>query len=604
MLKYIIIIFLLIFSFNSFSQQKYPLSRQDSALIIKNLNEYENENNLGRLKEASEKLNTTAMIYWEHNYFDEATKYYEQSLSINEILGNENAIAMINSNIALINTDMENYPKALIYFEKTLATRVANKETIGIIAALINMSVVYNNLKKYEEALTSLNKALDYAREMNDPEQMRSCYGMLAETYEKKGDTKNSLYYFEYYKSFHELVQKQRIAKVGEELETEKLKTLLFAEESEKKELQLLLTESELKNKKNELLETDSTNKSLVRNLTRQELESEFFKKEKYIESILIRQKIQKKQKIIIIVLIIAISLTIILLIFIYANFNKKINNKKLLYQNQQIVLQQQEIIFQNTEIEKINNQLTASINYAKFIQESTLNKKSILNTFVKDSFIYYKPRDIVSGDFYWFDKIDNKIVIAAVDCTGHGVPGGFLSMIGNELMNKIILFDKITNPTEILKYMDIGISNTLNQENSKNTDGMDMSLVTIDYEHNFISFAGANNPLVLIQNDELTIAKGTKISIGGHRIKSKEYQNLYFSIKENTFLYLFSDGYLDQLGGDKGRSIGTKRFANFIFENHKIPMNEQINIFEENFNNWRNQETQIDDVLIIGVKL
>ncbi len=611
MKKLIFIILIFLFSSNIFAQQEYPLSRQDSALIIKYQAAFEVQDNLGKLKEASDNLNSIAMIYWEHNHYAQATTFYEESLIRNEKLENENAIAMINSNLALINADMGNYEKALTYFEKTLASRIANKETIGIIAALINRSVVYNNLKQFDKSIESLTKALDYAREMNDPEQMRSCYGMLAETYEKKGDTKNSLYYFDYYKSFHEMIQNEKVAKVGEELESEKLKLLLSKEQIEKDSLSLRLKEYQLINTQKELNLTDSTNKSLIQNLTRQELEFEYFRKENELKDLQNQQVIQKKQKTLSIIIIIAISLIFIILIGSFAYLVKRKDNEKLKYQNQQILQQREEIMQQNSEleyakseIEKINDKLMSSINYAKFIQVSTLNKKSFLNTLVKESLIYYIPRDTVSGDFYWFNKVGNKIIIAAIDCTGHGVPGGFLSMIGNELMNKIVLFEEITNPAEILKSMDKSISITLNQENSKNNDGMDMALCTLDYTENTLIFAGANNPMVLIQDDVMQIIKGNKSSIGGHRISEKIFENKNFKITNNTYFYLFSDGYIDQLGGPKGRSLGTKFFANLLFENHKKNVEEQAIVLKKTFENWTVNEKQIDDILILGVKL
>ncbi len=611
MKKNIFTFLLMSYSIIVFAQQEYPLSRQDSALIIKYQAAFEEKDGLGKLKEASDNLNSIAMIYWEHNHFAKATSYYEESLIRNEQLENENAIAMINSNLALINADMGNYEKALTYFEKTLASRIANKETIGIIAALINMSVVYNNLGQYDKSIESLTEALDYAREMNDHEQMRNCYGMLAETYEKKGDTENSLYYFEYYKSFHEMIQNEKVAIVGEELENEKLKVLLTEEEKQKKELELRLADLELKNKEKELEESDSTNKSLIKNLTRQELEFEYLRKEKQLTEIMNLQEIQQRKKTQTIILIITFSLIFILLIGIYAYLNKRKDNKMLIFQNQKILVQKEEIMQQNSEleyakseIEKINKKLVSSINYAKFIQVSTLNKKSFLDTLVKDSMIYYKPRDVVSGDFYWFNKVGNKIIVAAIDCTGHGVPGAFLSMIGNELMNKIVLFEEITEPREILKNMNKGISITLNQENSKNTDGMDMALCTIDYTEKTLIFAGANNPMIIIQNNELQIIKGTKYSIGGHKYSDKVFEEQQFKITENTYFYLFSDGYADQLGGTKGRSLGTKFFANLLFENHTKSTEEQTVVLKNTFENWTLTEKQIDDILILGVKL
>lgn len=609
---YFLLLFLLIIT-TVFAQQEYPLSRQDSALILKYQIAFEELDANGKLKEASDNLNSIAMIYWEHNHFAKATQYYEESLKRNEGLENENAIAMINSNLALINADLGNFEKALIYFEKTLASRIANKETVGIIAALINMSVVYNNLTQYEKSIEALTKALDYAREMNDPEQMRSCYGMLAETYEKKGDAVNSMYYFNYYKSFHEMIQNEKVAKVGAELENEKLKVLLIEEEKQKKELELLLADLELKNKEKELEESDSTNKSLIKNLTRQELEFEYFRKEQQLTEILNQQEIQKKKKTLTIILIITFSLIFILLIGIFAYINKRRDNNKLLLKNEEINQQKEEILQQNEElaraknvIEKINNNLTSSINYAKYIQESTLNPKNTLDKLVPSSFILYEPRDTVSGDFYWFNKIDNKLIISAIDCTGHGVPGGFLSMIANALMNKIILYDKTTNPAEILSKLDLEITNTLKQEDSKNKDGMDMSICTINFDEKTFEFAGAKNPLFLIQNNEITITKGDKFSIGGFSLKDrkKTFINHKFNIIPETYFYLFSDGYADQLGGPKGLSMGTKRFADFIFNIHKESPDKQISLLKQNYIDWRKNEPPTDDVVVLGIKL
>ena len=181
----------------SFGQtQEYALSRQDSALIHKYLNKAAGHENNQNLKEASRFLNDAAMIYWEHNHYDQSIKYFKKSLAFNKKLANENGIAMINSNLALINTDKKNYTEALRYFKNTLAVRKSNNEPIGIISAHINISVVLNNLEKHDEAVGHLLEALNEAREINDPDQMRACYGMLSETYQKAGNVEKSLYYY------------------------------------------------------------------------------------------------------------------------------------------------------------------------------------------------------------------------------------------------------------------------------------------------------------------------------------------------------------------------------------------------------------------------
>lgn len=593
--------------------QEYPLSRQDSALIIKYTEAFKSLDTDATAKEASDYLNQIATIYWEHNIFREAIKHFQESLVRNEKLGNSNAIAMINSNLALIYTDLADYSNALIYFKKTLAVRYANKETIGIISALINMSVVYNSLQQYDNSVESLLQALDYARELNAPAQMRSCYGMLSETYEKMGMVDKSLYYFEYYRTFHEMIQSERISQIGNELENEILKSKLAEEEADKKRLELLLAEKELETKKGELQEAATTTKNLLKDLNRQELEAEYFRQETEIKELQNQQEIAQTRKAITIILIIAVMLTIILLIAIYAYISKRKANILLSYKNDLIREQSDDIVLKNNElniskarIESINREMTSSITYAKYIQQATLQKPAELNTLVKDSFIYFKPLDLVSGDFYWFNKVDEKIIIASVDCTGHGVPGGFISMLGIELLNKVVLVEKKTNPVEILQYMDKSLLKTIKKNDAGVTAGMEISLCTIDYSEKTILFASAKTPLFIIQNNEMQLIKGTKHTLGEKESKDVVFALHKFDITDDTHIYMFTDGYLDQIGGRNNKRIGTQQFVKYLYSIHKNTFKEQQKSLAVNFEEYatKYKEQQIDDNLIIGIKL
>ncbi len=262
---------ILLFSFTSqniFAQKTYPLTRNDSAKIQQYNTAFTEQNSRGNLKEASKFLNLSAMLYWEKNHYNTAEKLFLQSLGLNEKLANQNAITMINNNLAMIYADKKEYKKALDYFEQTLVSRRVSKGKIGIISALINQSVVYNKLKSYKKSIKNLEEALDLAREMNDPKQMKSCYGMLSETYEKAGDTKKSLYYYNYFKTFNDLVTRKTIKKSNDALINERLQRELAELEKRNKALELAKTEKKLVKKETEVKSYSKKQKELLESLS------------------------------------------------------------------------------------------------------------------------------------------------------------------------------------------------------------------------------------------------------------------------------------------------------------------------------------------------
>lgn len=584
-----------------------PLSRQDTALIEKYLEKADEHLSLNHLKEASDFYNQTAIIYWEHNRYEKASEFYKKSLKINEDLGNENGIAMINSNLALIHADNMEFDKALDKFRSTLSIRKSKGEKVGTISALINISVVLNNQMKYSESAKNLKEALDIAREMNDPNQMKSCYGMLAETYEKAGKPDSSFYYFNYYRTFHEMIQKKRVQKTRQELENERLRSQLIETEKEKKELELLKNKFELKKKDEELQETTAEKENLLENLTKKELQVRVIKKNAQIKELEAQRQIDRKQKT---VYTISVGLIIMLLLaglLMYAYRQKRRTNKALEQKNTEINHQKDQLAEAYDLIEKKNKKITGSINYAKLIQTAMMSKIDKLEKFIPDSFIFFRPLDVVSGDFYWYTEIDNKVVITAVDCTGHGVPGGFLSMIGSNLLNQIVDHDRITDPAEILTKLDEGVKVALHQDHTDNSDGMDMALAVIDKEQKKIHFSGAKNPLFYFVNDEANQIKGSLHGIGGFQVKDrgKGYSTSTMEIEEGTAFYVFSDGFIDQYGGRDGRErFKKKRFREMLLSIHKRPMQDQQLLIEEQLLEWKNNSAQIDDILVIGFRI
>ena len=254
-----------------------------------------------------------------------------------------------------------------------------------------------------------------------------------------------------------------------------------------------------------------------------------------------------------------------------------------------------------NVAIEEIKD----SINYAERIQSSILPETTVIKEQLPNSFILFKPRDVVSGDFYWFNQVDGKSFFACVDCTGHGVPGAFMSMIGNSLLNEIILTKKITSPSAVLSSLNRSIFKVLKQNTSESRDGMDMALCMIDAKENTLTYAGANRELLLIRNGELIEYKPTKSAIGGFTDSNTIFKETVIDFLPNDLFYMTTDGYADQFGGEKGKKLMTKNFKDFLLQIHSLPMPMQQDELDKKIVGWMgNAHAQVDDILVIGIKL
>lgn len=617
---FVLFIFFNVQFYTVFAQVAYHFSRQDSAMVEKYNENYAIQKTLGNEKEASRFLNQIAMLYWEHNQFQAAIVYFERSVEINNRLGNENGIAMLNNNLAMIYADIGNYTKSEEYFLQTLAARRANNEKIGIISALINLSVVENNLKKYDAALKNLNEALDLAREMNDPQQMRSCYGMLSETYEKAGNQEQMLFYFNLYKTFHEMVQREEITKTREELENERLRAKLLETEKELNALELIALDVQIHEQEEVISDYDSTTNKLYEQFNKQELYIKVLQQESEIkqfqiekEKLILAAEKAKRIRTIRNIIIFAVIVLLLWLLLYRAYRNKKNLVKELANQNWHVKMQREKISLQSDQIQKAFNEIEqksknifSSINYAKLIQTSMMNREITLSEILPNSFIFYKPLDVVSGDFYWHGVVNEKIIVATVDCTGHGVPGAFMSMIGNNLMNQIIVNEQILQTDEILYKMNKGIVKALNQDFTKNLDGMDMQICIIDKTKKEVMFSGAKSSIVFVENEQLTVIKGGRFPVGGYNPKHIDikYDKHIIPYNSDMQFYIFSDGFYDQFGGDDDRKYLFRFFKEFLLKIHNKTFSEQKQLLEKEHLRWRGERSQLDDMLIIGFNI
>jgi len=264
-------------------------------------------------------------------------------------------------------------------------------------------------------------------------------------------------------------------------------------------------------------------------------------------------------------------------------------------------------VMKQKGEIELQNIEITDSINYAKRIQSSILPDITKLKESFKDAFIFFHPRDIVSGDFYWFDKLeDDKFIIVCADSTGHGVPGAFMSMIGSTLLQDIVTRKRISKPSEILTLLDKQIFSTLNQnvELGVSNDGMDMVVCEFNVKTRFIRFASAMRPVIILLDGEPYYIKGNRSSVGGESVIEKYFDDQEYYLNEGDIVYLFSDGLPDQFGGADGKKMKIARLKRIIEQVSKLPMDEQKEAMSKFYFEWKGSYDQVDDILLMGIKV
>lgn len=277
----------------------------------------------------------------------------------------------------------------------------------------------------------------------------------------------------------------------------------------------------------------------------------------------------------------------------IYRNYKSK--------QKDNVLLQQQK-----AEIEYRKKEIQDSINYARHIQFAVLPEINDIKSFFKESFVFYKPKDVVSGDFFWICNTQQQLLLATADCTGHGVPGAFMSMIGMYELNNTVLEKRIQEPAKILSAVNMSLKKRLKQEGDemKSRDGMDIALCAFDKEKPIVHFSGANRPLYMIRNNNPIEYKPTKAAIGGYTPHDKEFENIEIELQKGDCLYLYTDGYADQYGGEKRKKLTTKKFKQFLLSVSSLSMSEQHYKLEEFLNFWKNDIEQIDDILVIGIRV
>jgi histidine kinase len=285
----------------------------------------------------------------------------------------------------------------------------------------------------------------------------------------------------------------------------------------------------------------------------------------------------------------------------LYQELESKVENR-----TREVIAQKQEIERTRDELQMKNNDIMDSIRYAKRIQDAILPNVLDIKRVLPKAFVYFSPKDVVSGDFYWFSKRLSKVIIAAADCTGHGIPGAFMTVMANTLLKQIVELEGIFKPCDILYHLNLRIRVALQQDtDSTNKDGLEIAICQIDPSRRKLQFAGANRPLILIRNNEITELKGDKYGIGGDQEESSRlYTNQVVELEDNDVFYIYSDGYPDQIGEEINKKFLSRRFYSLLTEIHLKDPQHQRMLLDAELRHWRGDKEQTDDITVIGIQI
>jgi serine phosphatase RsbU (regulator of sigma subunit) len=503
-------------------------------------------------------LNNVGNVYDYQNKFDEALDYYRKSMLMKELIKMERGMSSTLNNIGIILSKKDSVLQALEYYNKALSYSTVNSDKISQAVSYDGIGMVYYKLKQYDKALSFLEKSIAISTDIDSKLDIVSSYEKIALCYAAKGNYKKA---FDYQQLL--FATKDSIFNVES---SKQVNEMASKYESEKKQLLI-----------------DNLNKD---NALKQE---ELAKSELQV----------KQQNMQIMFFILAVLLLSTLSFFIFRSYKQK-------KQSAEIILSQKvEVERQRDLVEEKSKEITDSIHYAKRIQQALLASDTFLKKHISDYFIFYKPKDIVSGDFYWANVIDGKFVMITADCTGHGVPGAFMSLLNISYLNEAIIEKRIDAPDKILEHVRSQIIQSLNPEGSESEgrDGMDATLCVYDFKGMWLRFSAANNPLWLYRNNEIKEFLADKMPVGMYHGEQKPFTQQTIGLRKGDIVYTFTDGFADQFGGEKGKKFKYKNLQQLLLNNASKPMAEQKQILEKTLRDWQGNMDQVDDILIVGIR-
>jgi serine phosphatase RsbU (regulator of sigma subunit) len=518
---------------------------------------------------------------------EEAIAYHIKSLKLKEELGDRLGISFSYSNLASLYVAQKKYTEALDYNFKSLKIKEELGDKQGAAICLGAIGSIYMTQNKIKDALSYQLKALKILEAIGDAKAQVSTSLALGSTYEKEHSYPDALHYYDKaLKKATEIDYRDGIKQAYQNLSS--VYTNL-------KNYQKALEYTNLFYQEKDSLFSQEALKQVTEINTKYQTE----KKEKEIQLLTkdqqLKDKTLREQRVIRIALIVGLGLFFILSFTLYNRYRFKQKANTLLEKQKQ-------------EIQEKNMLITDSIDYAKTIQEAVFPSENKMMSLFPDSFVLYKPKAIVSGDFYLVGEKDDQIICTVADCTGHGIPGAFMSLLGFNMLENIIEKKEDYRPSIILNELNQKMVSTMSHDPNNNTSvkhGMDASVITIDRKSMQLQFAGAHNPLYQVRDNALIEIKADKMSIGSYKEgKQIEFSNHTLPIQKGDVFYLFSDGFPDQIGGPNRKKFYYPPFKELLISIHKMAMNEQKHFLDQVITSWRGERDQTDDILVVGIKI
>jgi serine phosphatase RsbU (regulator of sigma subunit) len=506
---------------------------------------------------------------------EEALDFVELSLELYEELGDRIGIATAYGNLGTIHFDLKHYLLSLENHLKSVEMNEEINNMDGMVHSLSNVAGVYvtmaDSLDLTEsQRLEYLNQAVFYglkcyelADELDAVYVQNYAANTLHGAYRALGKPWEALEYAQAFINTRDSLFNEEKARAIEEMDTKY--------QTEKKQQQIELQESQLEARDAKISRQKTLRNALIAGL---------------------------------------LAFILIIAVVVYAYVQKRRDNEKIWDQNAQIREANEELTTLNEAISRQNNEIMDSISYAQRIQSAMMPPEGYFNELLDEAFILYKPRDIVSGDFFWIKQVNQFIILAAADCTGHGVPGAFMSLLGISYLNEIVSRREITEASQVLNELRRQIKNSLRQHGQPDEakDGIDMALCAIDQKNRTMQYAGAFNPLYLIREEksdaELIEFKADRMPLGYYHGKDRTFTHHDIKLEIGDTFYIFSDGFIDQKGGPDQKKFMSKKFKKLLLEIHDEPMFEQKNKLEQALVEWMGDQTQIDDILVVGVRV
>ncbi len=563
------------------------------------------------------------LVYYNNQEYEEAYLCYQKTAKQIKLINDKNITSIkkahylrtLYHNIAYIHLDQNRYDSALFFFDKTHSThhqvllKIVTLDTLSDIQkkndyayTLAGVGLVYQKRKQFDLAFDFLKAALALRNDVGYQTEVAKAENELGNLLREKGESELALAYFRKSRRKAEKMHLHKEIRISAKSQYEIYKTWNMPDSALKFHEIYLASVQRIKQKETENALTEF---SFLNNL--EKIENDY--KNKELTNNIIRVEEKKREQFFRYFLLGILLLIVGFLLFLYNRF-RVIRRQKNIISEKKIEIENaySDLNKEKLKVEKKNKVITDSINYAKRIQEAILPDAEGLQSFFKNFFAFYLPKDIVSGDFYWYRCFDNFAVVASVDCTGHGVPGGFMSMMGSLLLDKIVKLDQL-DTAKILEELNKEIITVLNQSSGGEIqDGMDISICLVDKKTKEMHFSGARNGIIIIQNEKPIRLQADLLPVGGcYSSKNKKLNRTYttqsISLKNTDWVFMYSDGFHDQLEGSTFTSLGIDEFENILKELASDPNNANVKL-QKKLDQWRGEMAQLDDILVLGFQL